>query len=235
MGKGGLGVRHAVDLALPAFLASVESVRDLVKNILPHELQANDATTEDGQQLWKAITNAETPNGASTSQRAWETPILQNKVDLLFASATTPQEKARLFGVSGTESGAWLNAVPAAHMGTLLDNDAFRVSVALRLGAPVCHPHICRCGADVDILGRHGLSCRFGAGRRSRDAEVNDLLRRTLASGGIPAVLEPSGTSRDDGKRPDGVTMTPGAKGKSLVWDYTCVDTFDLHVYPCRQ
>jgi hypothetical protein len=34
VGKGGLGVRHAVDLALPAFLASVESVRELVKVIL---------------------------------------------------------------------------------------------------------------------------------------------------------------------------------------------------------
>ncbi|KAG5894913.1 hypothetical protein JTB14_008874 [Gonioctena quinquepunctata] len=38
-------------------------------------------------------------------------------------------------------------------------------------------------------------------------------------------VLEPPGTSRDDGKRPDGMTLIPWKCGKPLVWDFTCADT----------
>ena len=29
-----------------------------------------------------------------------------------------------------------------------------------------------------------------------------------------------------DGKRPDGVTITPWTKGRILIWDATCIDTF---------
>ena len=31
--------------------------------------------------------------------------------------------------------------------------------------------------------------------------------------------------SRDDGKRPDGLTVLPWANGRCLVWDFTCPDT----------
>ncbi|KAI8426707.1 hypothetical protein MSG28_014413 [Choristoneura fumiferana] len=34
--------------------------------------------------------------------------------------------------------------------------------------------------------------------------------------------------ARDDGKRPDGVTLVPWKLGRALVWDATCVDTFAL-------
>ncbi len=50
-------------------------------------------------------------------------------------------------------------------------------------------------------------------------------MKRAFASAKIPAVLEPIGLSRSDGKRPDGVTLHPWARGKALVWDFTCPDT----------
>ena len=31
---------------------------------------------------------------------------------------------------------------------------------------------------------------------------------------------------REDGKRPDGVTLAPWKSGRLLVWDATCPDTF---------
>jgi len=44
-------------------------------------------------------------------------------------------------------------------------------------------------------------------------------------------VKEPAGLSRDDGKRPDGVTLLPWAKGKLLAWDVTVPDTYaDSHL-----
>lgn len=63
------------------------------------------------------------------------------------------------------------------------------------------------------------------AGRLSRHAGLNDIIRRALSSLNVPSVLEPSGIFRDDGKRPDGMTLLPWKQGRPLVWDATCVDT----------
>jgi hypothetical protein len=38
-------------------------------------------------------------------------------------------------------------------------------------------------------------------------------------------MLEPHSLCRDDGKRPDGLTVMPWANGRCLVWDFTCPDT----------
>ena len=58
-----------------------------------------------------------------------------------------------------------------------------------------------------------------------RHATVNDIVHRALQAAGVPSQLEPSGLSRDDGKRPDRATIIPFSKGKWLVWDVTCVNT----------
>jgi hypothetical protein len=78
----------------------------------------------------------------------------------------------------------------------------------------------------VDETGLHGLSCRSSAGRQSRHAAVNDIIARSLRSAEIPSLREPPGCSHEDGKRPDGLTLIPWSRGRSLVWDFTCVDTF---------
>ena len=41
----------------------------------------------------------------------------------------------------------------------------------------------------------------------------------------IPSVLEPSGLSREDGKRPDGMTLIPWQGGKSVTCDVIVTDT----------
>lgn len=127
--------------------------------------------------------------------------------------------------MSTWESGQWLHALPSASIGTLLDPDTLRLSAGLRLGVKVCTPHICSCGADVDALGLHGLSCRKSAGRFSRHAALNDIIRRSLVTINIPCSLEPNGIFRKDGKRPDGMSIVPWTMGRPLVWDATCVDT----------
>ena len=76
--------------------------------------------------------------------------------------------------------------------------------------------------------GLHGGDRVLGillSGRHSRHHAVNDLLARTLRSLGIPAVLEPPGLIRGDGKRPDGTTLIPWSGGRSMLWDFTCPDT----------
>ena len=107
-----------------------------------------------------------------------------------------------------------------------MDNECLRITTALRVGAHVCQQHRCRCGAVVDTLGHHPLSCRYSAGRLPRHAALNDVTKRALVSAGIPSYLEPPGLDRGDGRRPDGMTIIPFRNGRSLVWDATCTDTF---------
>ncbi|XP_063386119.1 uncharacterized protein LOC134672146 [Cydia fagiglandana] len=140
-------------------------------------------------------------------------------------SDPSPQEKARILAVSERESGSWLHALPSSNFGTLLDNNTLRLAVGLRLGSNIVSPHRCPCGTFVDSLGHHGLSCSKSAGRLSRHACLNDILRRAFVSANVPAILEPPGLARDDGKRPDGMTLVPWSVGRALIWDATCVDT----------
>ena len=89
----------------------------------------------------------------------------------------------------------------------------------------ICKPHLCAsCGANVEALGVHGLSCCFSKGQHSRHAALNDILKRTLESP-IPCHLEPSGLFCLDGKRPDGASIVPWKGRKVLIWDATCPDT----------
>ena len=43
---------------------------------------------------------------------------------------------------------------------------------------------------------------------------------------GIPTINEPLGLLRDDRKCPDGVTMIPWSRGRSVAWDVTVPYTF---------
>ena len=91
-------------------------------------------------------------------------------------------------------------------------------------GANICEPHQCPCGAPVDARGLHGLSCRGGNGRSARHHCLDDLVWRAMAKADIPALNEPSGLLRTDGKRLDGVTLLQWKQGKCVTWDVTVSD-----------
>ena len=50
---------------------------------------------------------------------------------------------------------------------------------------------------------------------------MTDIVTRSLQSAGIPTVKEPQNLSRNDGRRPDGVTIIPFKAGRCLVFDVT--------------
>ena len=58
-------------------------------------------------------------------------------------------------------------------------------------------------------------------GQIARHCVFNDIIWRAVGAAGIPAVKDPSGLDRQDGKRPDGLTLIPWHGGRSLVWDVT--------------
>ena len=217
-----------MDVSLPAFVSSVHATSSLV-GALTSRVNGLAATTElvEAGAVWDELSGgSERPTAESSlKQRNWDEPICKTKFETLLEESNQV-ERARLLAAAESESGMWLQAIPVPSLGTQLDPDTLTVSVALRIGAPVCEPHVCRCGANVNTLGLHSLACRFSAGRLARHGELNDVVKRALQTSGVPCLLEPPGLSRDDGRRPDGITMFAYKHGKALCWDCTCVDTF---------
>ena len=228
--NGGLGIRRASDIALSAFLSSVTGSHLLIADLLPQHLHATSGTNDpsfkaavDEWQTRTCSTSVQSPFPAE--QKVWDIPLVSVQEAKVLSAAHDQAGKARLIAASAPHSGAFLNVRPCGSLGTRLDNSSLRIAIALRLGAPVCLPHTCVCGAKVDSTGRHGLSCRKSAGRLSRHNAVNDLLKRALQSAEIPSRLEPRSLARQDDKRPDGMTLVPWSNGRCLAWDFTCPDT----------
>ena len=119
-----------------------------------------------------------------------------------------------------------LKVFTCKNKGLKLDDQQLRISIDLGLGANICVEHVCHCGKRVERDVVHGISCNKRAGRFSRHATLNSLVDLSLGSTDLPSMLELSGLSRTDDKRPDGVTMIPWKMGKQTVWDVTVVDAF---------
>jgi hypothetical protein len=223
---GGLGIRSVCQLAPSAFLASAAGTAALVRDILPSSFSS---TTETLQilslQNWTALSLSQPPTGLlSHAQRAWDGPVIDAVKANLLSSLTSELDQARLRAAFSPHSGDWLNAPPLTCVGLRLDDETLRIAVGLRLGSQLCLPHVCPCGATVKENGIHGLSCRRGPGRHLRHSLINDIIWRTLQRAQIPSIKEPTGLTAD-GKRPDGATLIPWAKGKCLAWDATVPDT----------
>ena len=143
----------------------------------------------------------------------------------LVSRYSEPYHKARLLASAAQHSDDWLHTLPISACGLHLEDIAIRVAVGLRLGSAICEVHTCPCGATVDSLGQHALSCKKHPGRIQRHAQINDLIHRALIRAAIPAAKEPQGLSRVDGKRPDGLTVVPWHSGRSATWDVIVVHT----------
>ena len=59
-----------------------------------------------------------------------------------------------------------------------------------------------------------------------KNNNTTDIIWRAVRRAQIPAAKEPAGLLRRDGKRPDGATLIPWARDKSMAWNVTVPDTF---------
>ena len=219
---GGLGVRRVTSLAIPAFLASAASTLSLQDHILALCPCPSDVYLEQYLSTWSSSAGT-LPDPLPAKQSFWDTPGLLADCTLIESCLSEPSQKARFLASQAPHSGDWLLALPIANCGLRLDDEAVRVAVGVRLGLSLCIPHECRCGAKVDAQGLHAMVCKMAPGKHTRHRVLNDIIWRAFGTAGIPAVKEPSGLIRHDGKRPDGLTLIPWQGGKSLVWDATVV------------
>jgi len=220
---GGLGVRSAEDLSLPCFAASLTSSLDLIKSIIPEAVFRVSCAEADGlKETFANKFGGDISKLCFYQQCDLDKALWEEKFERLLSTAENEAERARMRASRSPLASKWLQAFPSTRVGTLLDNNSFRVCVGLRYGTRLCHPHKCNyCDALIDQTAAHSLSCRRSQGRQVRHQMINKELQQTLRKANIPSVLEPPGLGDEDGKRPDGMTLVPWARGMPLVWDAT--------------
>ena len=165
------------------------------------------------------------PDPLPIKQSFYDRSVVDSVRSLVQSSLSSTWHRASFLAATAPHSGDWLLALPISSCGLRLDDEAVRVAVGIRLGLNLCEPHTCRCGATVDARGLHSFVCKSAPGRTARHHALNDVIYRAFSSAGIPATKEPVGLTRQDGKRPDGLTLVPWCAGKPLTWDVTAVST----------
>ena len=223
---GGLGLRSPMKLALSTFLASVSSTLQLQNDLLRNCQVLPDDQFNSYLFRWTTSFQSLPPpiGTAACKQRSWNAPFVESSFATLLASQPDEYNRAGLIAVAAPHSGDWLHVLSISPCGLRLDDNAIRVAVGLRLGAKLCDFHVCLCGTFVYSCGTHGLSCKRGSSKLTRHAIINNLVHRALVKARIPYTMEPTGLSRTDGKRLDGLTLVPWSAGKSIIWDVTVVD-----------
>ena len=211
-----------------AFLASATSTLQIQNDILPVRFHGVlDSATDCATDSWRKLSNTDIPKFEQRNkQKEWDKIITKKITGELLEKASGPLDKARIRAATAPHSGDWLLAPPITAVGLRMTNETIRVATGLRLGTNLCEIHNCPCGKQVECRGTHGLSCRRSAGRISRHNAVNEVIWRAMRRAKIPSSKEPTGLLRNDGKRPDGVTLIPWKQGKCLAWDVTMPDTF---------
>ena len=221
--NGGIGLRTPTSLALPLFLSACSAVSELASRLCEN---APDAEHTLALSEWhERAPGAHQPTEVQASKvNAWMTPIVNKSFEALLEHASS-RDAARLRAAASAESAAFFESVPSTREGTRLSDNALTCAVGLRLGADVAVASKCSCGAELDSRSDHALSCGRGIGRGARHSEVNKRIRAALASAGVAAILEPVGLDVGAGKRPDGVTVLPFARGREMAWDATICHT----------
>jgi len=225
---GGLGVRSAQMLAPSAYLASAASAHSLQQSILPEDMRhLTDDYIATAETIWMSLSMTEKPSSETQHiQRAWDGQVASHHAAQMLSQVTNDVDRARLLAASSPHAGDWLSAPPITAVGLRLSDEEVRIAVAHRLGCRACEPHTCQCGKAVDARGLHGLACRKSGPRHHRHSQLNDIVWRAIQKAQIPTVKEPVGLMLEDGKRPDGATITPWSRGKPLAWDVTVPDTY---------
>lgn len=140
---GGLGVRRVQDLALPAFLSSVHGVSSMV-GIMLHlpSLNIEDISDySDGINAWQCLNPGTNQPEFPNLQKQWDAI----HVNRLFNELQFEQDEdvARILATQKSESRAWLHALPSRNIGTLVENNAFRIiGWSTIRDRHLCTPHL---------------------------------------------------------------------------------------------
>jgi len=154
---GDLGIRHAVDAAIPCFIASLPSVLPLVEALLPAGILGADSTLEEAIDLWKERgVFVEPPEDKRGVQEEWEAPLHDRERRL----RSHPEVRGCAFyqGAVGVLPCGW-KAARWSHPGRLVPREAPSVGLHLQRLQRHLRPIVSRINGDAPWVGR-GRSCK---------------------------------------------------------------------------
>ena len=154
---GGLGIRSAEDIVLPAFLSSIYAcaVR------MPDSFHITSSGIQDSCfflafSSWSEKFNFFFSAQHSQKQKSWDIPLCQLRLNHLMEASNSIFDKARLLAVSAPYASHWLNAIPIPSLGLKMDNRSLRIACRHKLGSPLCQPHECICGKILQTFSCKG-------------------------------------------------------------------------------
>lgn len=192
---GGLGFRSAVQLAPSCYLSLAAASCGLVSLILS-KTAVNTVTItsqffDDALASWSAPFLLSCPQLMIGRLFKESGTIFRLKLPLTISSA--------LLQMIALVQGYWQSQLQSqvrgfmlypSPLGLRLDDVSVHISVALRLGLPVCAPHACKhCGTSVSSFCLHSLFCKRGSMRFHWHAALNDVILRSLSSAGYSCLL----------------------------------------------
>ena len=108
---GGLKIRRAASLTLPAFLASAATTASLQHHILAPSTVQPDTAFEAAKAAWSNIFNHPQPVN-TVSQRAWDAAGKEKEKQSVWDAASLVQDKDCVLAATAIHSGDWLHALP---------------------------------------------------------------------------------------------------------------------------
>ena len=152
--------RYQIHIIIIIIIIIAAGTRKLQDQILHRVSQVNDEIF-DNCLLTRVDDGTQPPvNSDIHKQRTWDKVVVDAEYNDLLSRYSEPYHRARLLAAAAPHSGDWLHTIPISACGLHLEDNAIRVAVGLRLGCAFCEAHPCPCGATVNSLGQHALSCK---------------------------------------------------------------------------
>ncbi|KAI5640514.1 gamma interferon inducible lysosomal thiol reductase (GILT) domain-containing protein [Phthorimaea operculella] len=105
---GGLGIRKATSVSLPAFLSSAHSANPLCGKVLNSSLgSVGISGLAEAVEVWRGRCPVDMPD-APHVQRQWDEPLCKQVLQNLISGCLNSVDRARILAVSERESGFWL-------------------------------------------------------------------------------------------------------------------------------
>ena len=151
--------------------------------------------------------------------------ISEVKAAELIAHAPSYRDGPRLRSTQGGGAGAWLQPITLSQ-NYVLKSSEFQIASCLGLGHPLPFSKYvtqCECGASLDPLGYHLLTCKFGGGPVWQHNCFVSTWSKCLKRVQLETQIEPSNKYTNSENRPDTVPFDSSNNYSSTELDVSMV------------
>lgn len=195
---GGIGLREAGNTAPIAFMASCNSSRPLIRQLLPPCSVEGNVPSQPQlpgeQEARDQAINMGILDLDDTHTQASLQAQLDEKWQEELLSQCNIRDKARLLALAdSTETSGWLRATPIESLGLAMPGPEFIISLRIWLGVNIfsSSPNpLCACGTPIDSKGDHLLGCGFGPLRTRRHNALCSIVWHALLQDNANAKCE---------------------------------------------